>query len=361
MTLAEEKALEDFLDENLKKGFIHESKSPQAAPLFFVPKKNGKLRLCKDYQYLNKFTIKNAYPIPRTQDLLDKIGQACIFTKLDLKNGYNNIRIAQGDEWKAAFSTPRGLFEPTVMFFGLCNSPATFQAYMNDTFSDFIKEGWLIAYLDDIMVLLKDQVQDRANTRRLLEQCREQRLRLNIDKCEFGMLETDYLGFHVSPNGVLMELEKLDAIMDWLEPTTLKQVQGFLGFANFYRRFIPSYSEMVEPLNRLTKKTQAWIWGEEQQKAFDMVKAAFRQHKLMMVPDRTKPFILETDASLIGVAAALIQKDSEGNERPCAFFLVTLNQAQQNYKVYDWELLAIHSALKYWQHYLEGHPTPVLV
>ena len=118
---------------------------------------------------------------------------------------------------------------------------------------------------------------------------------------------------------------------------------------------------MVEPLNRLTKKTQAWIWGEEQQKAFDAVKAAFRQHKLMMVPDRTQPFILETDMSLIGVAAALIQKDLEGNKCPCAFFSATLNQAQQNYEVYNWELLAIHSALKYWWHYLEGHPTPVLV
>ena len=118
---------------------------------------------------------------------------------------------------------------------------------------------------------------------------------------------------------------------------------------------------MVEPLNQLTKKTQTWIWGEEQQKAFDVVKAAFRQHKLMMVLDRTKPFILETDASLMGVAAALIQKDSEGLERLCAFFSATLNQAQQNYEVYDRELLAIHSALKYWRHYLEGHPTPVLV
>ena len=224
MTLAKEIALEDFLNENLKKGFIRESKSPQAAPLFFVPKKNGKLRPCKDYWYLNKFTIKNAYPIPRTQDLLNKIGRAHVFTKLDLKNGYNNIRITQGDEWKAAFSTPRGLFEPTVMFFRLCNSPATFQAYMNNTFADFIKEGWLIAYLDDVMVLSKDQVQDRANTRRLLEQCHEQRLQLNINKCEFGILETNYLGFHISPEGMLTELEKLDTIMDWPEPTTSKQV-----------------------------------------------------------------------------------------------------------------------------------------
>ena len=141
MTLAEEKALEDFLNKNLKKGFIHESKSPQVAPLFFMPKKNSKLRLCEDYQYLNKFTIKNAYLIPRTQDLLDKIGQACIFTKLDLKNRYNNICITQGNEWEVAFSTPRGLFKPMVMFFGLCNSPVTFQAYMNNTFADFIKEG----------------------------------------------------------------------------------------------------------------------------------------------------------------------------------------------------------------------------
>src|SRR6201992_2306140 len=169
---AETEALDDFLEENLKKGFIRQSKSPQASPMFFVAKKNNKKHACMDYHYLNKRTVKNAYPIPRPKDLQDKLHSAKVFTKLDLRNGYYNVRLKEEDILKAAFVTPRGLFELLVMFFGLCNAPATFQAYMNDTFRDCIDEGWLLRYLDDSLTASVDDDEDEIRTRRLLEICR---------------------------------------------------------------------------------------------------------------------------------------------------------------------------------------------
>ena len=148
----ETEAMNEFIEENLRKGYIRESKSPMASPLFFVEKKDGSLRPCQDYQHLNEGTIKNAYPLPLIQDLIDKIKGAKHFSKFDLRAGYNNIRIKEGDQWKAAFKCAKGLFEPTVMFFGLCNSPATFQAFMNDIFTDMLDEGWMVIYMDDILI-----------------------------------------------------------------------------------------------------------------------------------------------------------------------------------------------------------------
>src|SRR5882672_10573257 len=168
---AQQIALEDFLKENLAKGFIRLSKSPQAAPLFFVPKKNNKQRACMDYRYLNASTIRNSYPLPRAKDLMNKIGNAKVFMKLDLRNGYYNIRMKQGDEAKAAFVTPKGLYEPLVMFFGLCNVPSTFQAYMNDTFGDFLDEGWLMGYLNDSMIAMATDEEDEACTQQVLQRC----------------------------------------------------------------------------------------------------------------------------------------------------------------------------------------------
>uniref|UniRef100_A0A0W0GC45 Putative reverse transcriptase-rnase h-integrase n=1 Tax=Moniliophthora roreri TaxID=221103 RepID=A0A0W0GC45_MONRR len=232
--------------ENLRKGYIRPSKSLMASPFFFVSKKEaGALRPCQDYRDLNNRTIKNRYPLPLVTNLVDKLKMACVFTKLDLQNRYNNIQIKDGDQWKVAFKTPRGLFEPTVMFFGLTNSPATFQAFMNDILKDFIDKGWCVVYMDDILIFSDDRQTHQLRTRQVLERLREHDLYLKLEKCEFDVVKTLFLGLVITPGHVQMDPTKLVGIKDWEPPTTVKGVRSFLGFANFYRKFIGRYAEIA--------------------------------------------------------------------------------------------------------------------
>ena len=232
---AETEVCKAFIEEHLKNGRITPSQSPQASPFFFVPKKDGTLCPCQDYRYLNSHTTKNAYPLPLISELVDKLKGSKIFTKFDIRWGYNNILIRPEDRWKAAFSTPFGLYEPTVMFFGLCNSPATFQAYMNHTFQDFIDEGWLIIYMDDMLIHSKDDpALHQERTKRVLQRLREQRLALKLSKCSFDASEVEYLGLLVSAGAIKMDPTKLLAIKNWNPPRDVKAVRSFIGFCNFY-------------------------------------------------------------------------------------------------------------------------------
>ncbi|SJL17461.1 uncharacterized protein ARMOST_21012 [Armillaria ostoyae] len=248
----EQEQLDKFLDENLDSGRIKESKSPFASPFFFVKKKDGSLCPVQDYRKLNEMTIKNRYPLPLISELIDKLQGAKYFTKLDVRWGYNNVRIKEGDEHKAAFRTNRGLFEPTVMFFGLTNSPATFQWMMNDIFKDLISEGKVTIYLDDILIFTKDLDEHRRIVRRVLQRLRENKLFLKAEKCEFEVLKTEYLGVIISEGQVRMDPVKLTGIAEWPTPTKKKELQSFLGFTNFYRKFIKNYSKVVRALTQLT-------------------------------------------------------------------------------------------------------------
>ena len=254
LTPEEQRELDVFLKENLKKGYIRPSQSPMATLFFFVKKKDGKLRPCQDYRFLNEWTVKNAYPLPLISKLMDKIKDRKYFTKLDIRWGYNNVRIKEGDEWKAAFKTNRGLFEPTVMFFGMCNSPATFQAMMDDIFQDLIEEGIVIIYMDDMFLSARTKDRLRENTKRVLQRLMENDLYLKPKKCEFCKEKIEWLGMVIQEGKITMDPGKLRGIQDWPAPTTVKQVQGFLGFGNFYRRFIHGFSELARPLNELLKK-----------------------------------------------------------------------------------------------------------
>jgi hypothetical protein len=203
-----------------------------ATPFFFVKKKDGKLRPCQDYRYLNEHTVKNAYPLPLISELLDKLKGARRFTKLDVRWGYNNVRIRDGDQWKAAFKTNRGLFEPTVMFFGMCNSPATFQAMMDDIFSDMIDEGIVIIYMDDIFIFAPDEETLAKNTKRILQRLQDNDLFLKPAKCEFNKTKVEYLKLIIEEGRIAMDTGKLKGIRDWPIPTTVKQVRipGFWKF-----------------------------------------------------------------------------------------------------------------------------------
>ena len=357
----EREEMDKFIDENLEKGYIRPSQSPFAAPFFFVGKKDGKLRPCQDYCELNTGTIKNAYPLPLISDLMEELRGSTVFTKLDLRAGYNNVRIKEGHEHKAAFKTSRGLFEPLVMFFGLCNSPATFQKMMNKLFKDMIDEGWLKIYMDDLLLHSKDITTHRERTKRVLQRLMDNDLYLKIEKCCFEVPEVEWLGMILSANRIGMDPIKLQGIADWPTPKNVKQTQGFLGFANFYRRFIASYSHLARPLNDLTKKDLPWDWTPECEDTFTSIKHRFSEAPVLLMPDPTKPFLLATDASKYATGGVLSQRDGNGIWHPCGFISQSFSEAERNYQIYDRELLAIIRGFETWRHFLMGSPHKVTV
>lgn len=241
LSAVELKELSDWLDDNLNKGFIRPSQSPAGAPILFVKKKDGSLRLCVDYRGLNKITIKNRYPLPLIPEALDRLCHAKIFTKLDLRGAYNLVRIKEGDEWKTAFRTRYGHFECLVMPFGLTNAPAVFQHFMNDVFRDLLDVTTLI-YLDDILIFSEDPAKHTQHVKQILERLIKFGLYAKAEKSEFSSTKTEFLGFIISPEGLNMAPSKVEAVTQWPIPKTVKDLQQFLGFANFYRRFIPGYS-----------------------------------------------------------------------------------------------------------------------
>jgi len=205
-----------------------------AAPVFFVKKKDGGLHLVQDYRALNTMTVKNKYPLLLIPELITKLRGAKYFTKLDVRWGFNNVWIKEGDEWKAAFRTNHGLFEPLVMFFGLTNSPATFQTMMDDIFEDLISEGVVVVYLDDILIFMETLEEHQKVTRRVLELLEKHKLYLRPDKCEFEKTTVEYLGVIISQNSVSMDPVKIAGVTEWPPLTNKKEVQSFLGFTNFY-------------------------------------------------------------------------------------------------------------------------------
>ena len=330
LTPKEQKATEDFLEENLRLGRIRPLNSPQAASFFFVDKKDASdtLQPCQDYRYINKHTIKDAYPLPLVQNLIDQVKDTKVFTKFDIRWGYNNICIRDGDQWKAAFITHKGLFEPTVMFFGLCNSPATFQRFMNDLFRDMIAEGWLVVYMDDLLISSPDHHLDTKHTKRVLQRLKELNLHLKIKKCKFGVSHIDYLGMILSPGHIEMDPTKLNRIRNWPTLAKVKDVRSFLGFTNFYRKFIGDYSNIACPLLDLTKKDTPWNWSNSCQNAFNRLKNCFLTKPVLHLPDTSKPFAIATDASKYASGGVLLQADSNGEWHPCSYLSQSFGAAE---------------------------------
>jgi hypothetical protein len=358
----EREACKAFVDEHLKTGRIVPSKSPQAAPFFFVSKKDGGLRPCQDYRYLNSHTVRNAYPLPLIPELIDDMKDSTLFTKFDVRWGYNNVRIKEEDQWKGAFITPFGLFEPTVMFFGFCNGPPTFQTFMNSIFADMIVERWLKIYIDDLGIHTKgDLTLHHERTRRVRLCLREHGLALKLSKSIFDAPRMDFLGMIIGQGKIKMDPSKLTAIRDWKPPASVKEIRSFLGFANFYRKFIPNFSNVVAPLNLLTRKEQPWLWTSLQQCAFDSLKTTFSSAPVLSIPDTTRPFSIMTDASLLAAGAILLQEDTNTDLHPCAYFSKTFIAAERNYDIYDRELLAVILALTEWKQYLQGTTHPVTI
>ena len=350
--------LREYIEENLRSGFIRPSNSPCGAPVLFVKKKDGSLRLCVDYRGLNKITRKDRYPLPLVSDLLDAPRKARIYTKIDLRHAYNLVRIAPGDEWKTAFRTRYGSFEWRVMPFGLSNAPAAFQRFVNEIFADML-DVCVVVYLDDILIYSDNPDDHRKHVKEVLRRLRKHQLYARADKCEFHKDSVEYLGYILSADGLTMSDDKVRTILEWPEPRKVRDIQSFLGFANFYRRFIPSYSEIVLPLTRLTRKNVPWDFSDACRKAFNDLKTAFTRAPVLhhWVPDRQ--ITVETDASDYAIAGILSITSDSGELHPIAFHSRTLTGAELNYDTHNKELLAIFEAFKVWRHYLEGSGTPV--
>jgi len=355
-----QKELDAFLEENLRTGRIRPSKSLMAAPVFFIKKKDGSLWLVQDYRALNSMTVKNKYPLPLISELVSQLRGARYFTKLDVCWGFNNIHIKPGDEWKAAFWTNRGLFKPLVMFFGMTNSLATFQTMMNDIFRNLIAEGIVVVYLDDILIFTKTKEEHEQAVRQVLHVLKENKLFLCPEKCEFCKQRIEYLGLVISENEVSMDLVKVAGVQEWPTPENKTDVQAFLGFVNFYQRFIRDFSAKARPLFDLTRSEQVWTWSGKEQVAFEDLKAVVTTAPVLVSPQESDPFRIEADSSDFATGAGLSQQSmTDGKWHPIAFYSKSLSSVERNYEIHDKEMLAIIRALEEWRHFLEEATHPV--
>ncbi len=347
--------MKSYIEEELAKGFIHPSTSPASAGFFFVKKKDGGLHPCIDYRSLNDITSKFRYPLPLVPAALEQLRRAKYFTKLDLRCAYNLIRIREGDEWKTAFSTTTGHYEYLVMPFGLSNSPSVFQSFINDVFRDMLNQ-WVIVYIDDILIYSETYEEHVKHVRTVLKRLMQHQLYAKTEKCEFHQKTISFLGYVISSGGVAMDEQKVRAVVNWPQPTTLKELQRFLGFANFYRRFIRNFSTVAGPMTSMVKKgTHRLIWSSAAIAAFRSLKERFTTAPILHHPDPDLEFIVEVDASSTGIGAVLSQRQGDPPKLyPCAFFSRKLNPTEQNYDVGNRELLTMKAAFEEWRHWLEG-------
>ncbi|XP_056324803.1 uncharacterized protein LOC130237804 [Danio aesculapii] len=361
LSAPEREAMEKYISDSLAAKIIRPSSSPAGAGFFFVKKKDGSLRPCIDYRGLNAITVKNTYPLPLMSSAFERLQGASFFTKLDLRNAYHLVRIREGDEWKTAFNTPRGHFEYCFLPFGLSNAPAVFQALVNDVLRDMLDQ-FIYVYLDDILIFSHSLQEHIQHVRRVLQRLLENGLYVKAEKCVFHAQSVPFLGHIVSVEGMRMDPEKVQAVVNWPTPDSRKALQKFLGFANFYRRFIRNFSQLAAPLTALTSTKTPFRWSNAAQVAFDRLKSCFVSAPILIAPDPSRQFVVEVDASEVGVGAILSQRSSsDGKMHPCAYFSHRLNNAERNYDIGNRELLAVKLALEEWRHWLEGSGVPFII
>lgn len=314
--------IEIMVDQMMTDGLIEPSNSPFSSPVILVKKKDGTWRFCTDYRALNAITVKDAYPIPAVDELLDELNGAKFFSKLDLRSGYHQVLIHPEDKHKTVFRTHHGHFQWLVMPFGLSNAPATFQGLMNNIFQ-FAMRRFVLIFFDDILIYSGDWESHMRHLEIVLVTLQDNQLYAKFSKCEFGLQQIEYLGHTVSEKGVEMEKSKVEAILRWPSPTNIKQLRGFLGLSGYYRRFIHHYASIAHPLTELLKKDK-FQWDSKAQDAFQKLKDNITSAPVLKMPDFSNPFILETDASGVGIGAVLSQE-----RHPIAYFSKKLTDAMQ--------------------------------
>ena len=347
--------LSDLLDRKL----IRPSTSPFGAPILFVRKKDGGLRLCVDYRALNAISVKNSYPLPRVDNMLDRLHGASVFSKIDLRQGYHQIRIKEPDIEKTAFRSRYGHYEFTVVPFGLTNAPATFQRLMHDIFRQHL-DSYVIIFLDDILIYSKTVEEHQHHLSAVLAILRHHHLYANVGKCRFAETEVDFCGHIISPAGIATDPSKIEAIQRWNMPSNLHDLRSFLGLTNYYRRYVRGYATIAAPLYLRLKSRANWRapWPDDAHTAFNALKTALSTSPILAAPDfspSAPPFHLHTDASSTATGATLTQGEGT-DERVIAYHSAKHKDAQQSYSTYDKELLSLIQALKLWRHYLHHRP-----
>ena len=362
MPLAVRREVAKQLRDMQRAGVIQPSTSPWSCPVVMVKKKDGTQRFCVDYRALNAVTKADTYPLPRIDDLLDQLGDSRYFSTLDLVSGYWQIRLSPNSKEKTAFSVPQGLFEFRVMPFGLPNAPAVFQRLMQQVLAglnpeegpDFVK-----VYIDDVLVFSPTLAEHLDHLRRVLVRIREAGLKLKSSKCHFIAKEVEYLGHILTPGGLKPNPTTVSAVKEFPRPTNLKEVRQFLGLSSFYRRFVTNFAAVAQPLRQLTRKGVHFRWSPECQQAFETLKSLLITFPVLAYPKVEEPFILETDASILGLGAILSQRQSDGQVHSVAYASRSLNQAERNYGITELETLAVVWSVTHFKAYLYGNKVTV--
>ena len=324
-----------------------------------MKKKSGELRPVIDYRGLNSVTVKNRYPLPLINEMLYRFANARIFSKIDLRGAYNLVRIKEGDEWKTAFRCRFGHFEYRVMPFGLTNAPAVFQNLMNEILHDYL-DVFCVVYLDDILIYSQNPTDHTDHVRWVLTRLKENMLFAKFEKCVFSVHKVEFLGYIISDLGIEMDPKRISSIESWPTPVNIKTLQSFLGFANFYRMFIPNYSTTIVPLLTLLKKNQPFNWTNVCAEAFQNLKNIFKSANILNHPDSSKAFVVEADASDFAIGGVLSQ-EYDGMLRPVAYYSRKLSSPEINYEVHDKELLAIVACFYQWRPFLLSNTEPIQV
>nr|BAH80065.1 putative retrotransposon protein [Oryza sativa Indica Group] len=341
------------VDDLLQKGYIRPSTSPWGAPVIFVEKKDHTQRMCVDYRALNEVTIKNKYPLPRIDDLFDQLEGATVFSKIDLRSGYHQLRIREENIPKTTFTTRYGLFECTVISFGLTNAPAFFMNLMNKVFMEYL-DKFVVVFIDDILIYSKTKEEHEEHLRLALEKLREHQLYAKFSKCEFWLSEVKFLGHVISSGGVAVDPSNVESVLSWKQPKTVSEIRSFLGLAGYYRRFIENFSKIARPMTRLLQKEVKYKWTESCEQSFQELKKRLVTAPVLILPDSRKGFQVYCDASRLGLGCVLMQ---EG--KVVAYASRQLRPRENNYPTHDLELVAVVHALKIWRHYLFGNRTEV--
>jgi hypothetical protein len=307
MPVNELEELKKQLAELQSKGFIRPSSSPWGAPVLFVEKKDGTQRMCVDYRSLNKITINNKYPHPRIKDLFDHMKRASIFLKIDLRSGYHQLKIWESDIPKTAFHTRYGLYEYTVMSFGLTNAPAYFMYLMNKVFMEYM-DKFVVVFIDDILIFSKMEEEHEKHLRMVLEKLRPNQLYAKFSKCEFWLIEVTFLGHVISAGGVSVDPSKVKDVLNWMPPMNVSEIQSFLGLSGYYRQFIQDFSKIAKPMTKLLKKNEDFEWTGECQASFQELKKCLTFAPVLVLPDLTKKLDIYCDASRQGIGCVLMQE-----------------------------------------------------
>ena len=365
LTEVELQTTQDFIKDELAKGYIEESNSPYASPLFYHAKKDGKLCPIMDYKALNSWTIRDTYPLPLISNIIDHLQGKSLFTKFDIRWGYNNIRIKEEDRWKAAFKTPFGLYQPKVMYFGLTNSPPTFCRAMVYIFRHLLNKyaGKLFVYMDDVLIATNHDLKlHREIVDAVLDLFEQESYFLRPSKCAWEQTRIEYLGLVIDGDTLTIDPKKAEGLWDWPRTlNTVKEVRSILGVLGYQRPFIQNYTNIARPLVTLTKKDQPFIWTEECQSALNTLIDIILNNPSLQQPDLSKPFFLQVNASAFATGAILTQQDDRKKHIAVGFHSQTFSEAEWNYNIHDRELLAVYRGLTHYRHLLLSSPHPITV